>query len=124
MKATNRLDKQQKVKIVKDIFEVAKHNPLWGDMGYSDFVGMIRCMNAKTRKYNKGDFVLLSGDAVDNIGLIVSVSVKVIKEDIDGNISILTELAAPDLFGEAFACANIDYSTVAVQASEKCAMMG
>ena len=108
---------------MKKIFEAAKHNPLWSSIGYSEFEGMIRCMDAKTQKYNKGDVVLLSGDAVNNIGLIVSGSVKGIKEDMDGNISILTELAASEIFGEVFACAGIDHSPVTVQASEKCEVL-
>jgi len=114
---------QRAVKNLKKIFEAAKHNPLWSGIGYSEFEGMIRCMDAKTQKYNKGDVVLLSGDAVNNIGLIVSGSVKVIKEDMDGNISILTELAASEIFGEVFACAGIDHSPVTVQASEKCEVL-
>ena len=108
---------------MKYIFEVVKHNSLWSGIGYSDFESMIKCMGAETRQYDKGDVVLLSGDTVNNIGFVVSGSVKVIKEDVDGNISILTELAASELFGEVFACAGIDHSPVTVQASDKCEIM-
>ena len=108
---------------MKNIFEVAKHSPMWSGIGFSDFDGMIRCMEARTRNYEKGDVILLSGDTVSNIGLIISGSVKVIKEDIDGNVSILAELAASDIFGEVFACAGIDHSPVTVQASEKCEVL-
>ena len=104
---------------MKNIFEVVKHNPLWGGIGYSDFESMFRCMDAKTRKYDKGEIVLFSGDVVDQIGLILSGSVKIIKEDMTGNSTILTELGVADLFGEVFACAGIDHSPVSVQASEK-----
>jgi CRP-like cAMP-binding protein len=108
------------VKNLKNIFEAAKNNPLWSGIGYSDFESMLRCMEAKTRSYNKGDVILMAGDAVNNIGLIISGSVKVIKEDMDSNISILTELAASNIFGAVLACAGIDHSPVTVQASEKC----
>jgi len=110
-------------KNLKNIFEAAKHNPIWSGIGFSDFEGMIRCMEAKTRSYGKGDIIFMSGDAVSYIGLIVSGSVKVIKESIDGNISILTELSASDTFGEVFACAGIDHCPVTVQASEKCEVL-
>ena len=75
-------------------------------------------MDAKTRGYNKGEIILLSGDRVDHIGLIISGSVKIIKEDMDGNASILTELGASEIFGEVFACAGISQSPVTIQASE------
>ena len=108
---------------LKNIFEAAKHSPLCSGIGFSDFEGLIRCMEAKTRNYNKGDVILLSGDTVNSIGLIISGSAKVIKEDMDGNITILTELTVSETFGEVFACAGIDRSPVTVQASEKCEIL-
>jgi len=104
---------------MKNIFDVIKDNPLWRGIGYSDFEKMFRCIEAKTQSYDKGDIILLSGDTVNHIGLVLSGSVKIIKENMDGNITILTELAASELFGEVFACAGIDHSPVTVQASEK-----
>jgi len=108
---------------MKNIFDAIKDNPLWGGIGHSDFESMIRCMEAKTRKYSKGEIILMSGDTVNHIGLIISGCVKVIKEDKDGNITILTELAVSDLFGEVFACAGIGHSPVTVQASEDCEIL-
>jgi len=108
---------------MKIIFDAIKHNPLWSGIGYTEFEGMIRCMDAKTRGYDKGDIILLSGDRVDHVGLVVSGSVKIIKDDADGNSTILTELAAPEMFGEVFACTGIDHSPVTVQASERCEIL-
>ena len=103
----------------KHIFDVIKDNPLWSRIGYTDFDSMFRCLEAKTVSYNKGDIVLLSGDLVSQIGLVLSGGVIIIKEDMDGNTAILTEIGLSDLFGEVFACAGIDHSPVTVQASEK-----
>ena len=108
---------------MKNIFEAIKNNPLLNGIGYSDFEGMARCLGAETQTYNKNEVILLSGDTVNHIGLVISGSVKVIKEDVDGNITILTELSVPELFGEVFACAGIDHSPVTVQASEKCEIL-
>ena len=108
---------------MKQVFEIIKFNPLLSGIGYSDFESMARCMGADIRRYGKGDVVLLSGDTVTNIGLVISGSVRVISEDIDGNISILTELAATELFGEVFACAGIDHSPVTVQATDECEIL-
>lgn len=100
------------------IFEAMKDNPLWDGIGPNDLESMIRCTISKTKIYNRGDTVLLSGDAVNDIGLILSGGVKIIKEDADGNIAILAELFASELFCEVFICAGIDHSPVTVQASE------
>ena len=103
---------------MKNIFEAVKDNPLWSGIEYGDFEKMFVCIEAKTQSYKKGDVILLSGGTVNFIGVIISGSVKIIKEDIDGNINILTELAASEIFGEVFACAGVEHSPVTVQASE------
>jgi CRP-like cAMP-binding protein len=101
-----------------NIFDKIKNNPLWDGIEYGDFGKMFNCINAKTRIYKKSEIVLLSGDSVKFIGLVLSGGVRIIKEDADGNSMILTELAASELFGEAFACAGIMHSPVTVQAAK------
>jgi len=108
---------------MKKIFNIIGSNPLWDGIGYSDFEQMFHCIEAGIKRYEKGDYLLLSGDAVNNIGMILSGSVKVILEDADGNITIVTELSAPELFGEVFACAGIDHSPVTVQALGDCEVL-
>jgi len=103
---------------LKKIFETVKNNPLFAGIAYSDFELMLSCLSAKTAAYKKDDIVLLSGDAVNFVGLVLSGGVKVIKEDMEGRVAILTELSVSDMFGEVFACAGIDHSPVTVQASE------
>jgi len=108
---------------MKNIFDVIKRNPLWAGIEQSDFEIVTNCMDAKARSYDKDEIILLSGDRTDYIGLVLSGSVQVIKENADGNITILAELAPPELFGEVFACAGIERSPVTVQASDKCEVL-
>lgn len=102
-----------------NIFDKVKYNPLWNGIEPDDFEKMFRCIEAKTHLYKKGEIILLSGDTVNFIGLILSGSVKIVKEDVNGNITILTEIGVSELFGEAFACAGIKQSSVTVQSSEE-----
>ncbi|MCL1975361.1 MAG: Crp/Fnr family transcriptional regulator [Firmicutes bacterium] len=106
------------MKKIFDIFDIVKSNPLFQGIAFSDFESMLSCLSARTSAYNKGDVILLSGDTVNFVGLVLSGVVKVIKEDLGGNITILTELGVSEVFGEVFACAGIDHSPVTVQASE------
>ena len=108
---------------MKKVFNRIKENPLWAGIGYNEFESVANCMQASIRVYDKVSIILLSGNRVDNIGFIVSGSAKVIKEDANGNIAMLTELSVSDMFGEVFACAGVDHSPVTVQASEKCEIM-
>ncbi|MCL1926319.1 MAG: Crp/Fnr family transcriptional regulator [Syntrophorhabdaceae bacterium] len=103
---------------MKKIFETLKTNPLFQRISFSDFERMLGCMSAKTVFYKKDDVILLSGDTINFVGLILSGSVKIIKEDIDGRFSILTKFDVSEVFGEAFACAGISQSPVTIQAAE------
>ena len=106
------------MEIIKKIFETAKINPLFGGIVYSDFEKMFSCIEAKTQTYKKNAAVIIAGDNFEYIGLILSGCVQIIKEDISGNVSILTELAESDIFGEAFVCAGVN-SPVTVLALEE-----
>jgi len=103
---------------MKKIFDKVKSNPLFDGIAFSDFENMLSCLSAKTVRYKKGGVILLSGDAVNFVGMILSGSVQIIKEDPDGRVAILTELSISDIFGEVFACAGISHSPVTIQASE------
>ena len=103
---------------MKIIFEATKNNPLFHGIAYSDFERMLSCLSARTACYKKDEIILLSGDTVSFVGLILSGGIKIIKEDINGSITILAELSVPEMFGEVFACADISHSPVTVQATE------
>jgi len=103
---------------VKKIYEKIKNNPLWSGIGQNDFEHVLNCLSAKVHVYKKEDVILFSGSAVNFVGLVLEGSVQVIKEDIDGNTTILTELGVSEFFGETFACAEITQSPVTIVAAE------
>ena len=99
-------------------FETVKDNPLFEGIAFSDFEQMLSCLSAKTSFYKKNEIILLSGDSVNFVGLILAGSVKIIKENVNGNTSFLTEHSVSELFGEVFACAGVYQSPVTIQAAE------
>ena len=103
---------------MKNIFEIIKNNPLFQGITFNEFERMYSCLSARTADYKKDDIIILSGNKINSVGLILSGGVKIIKEDINGNINIIAELAVSEIFGEVFACAGIEQSPVTVQASE------
>lgn len=105
---------------MKNNFVLLKNNPLFSGIGIEDFDKMLNCLGAKTTSYKKGNTILIAGNPVDSVGLILEGSVKILREDADGHAHILSEFSAPELFGETFACANVDHSPVSVVAIEDC----
>ena len=103
---------------MKEIFETLKDNPLFQGIAFGDYERMLDCLSAETARFKKEEVILLSGDNINNVGLILSGRVRIVKEDIDGNNSILAELAVSEIFGEVFACAGISRSPVTIEAVE------
>lgn len=108
---------------MKNQIESIMPNPLFNGIEESDFEKMLRCIEAKPQSFIKEEIVLPAGKPVNSVGLIVSGKVRIIIEDINGNISILTELGEAELFGEVFACAGTEHSPVTVQASKNCEIL-
>ena len=103
---------------MKRVFDVVKTNPLFQGIALGDFENMLSCMSARTVFYPRGELLLMTGDTISSVGFILSGAVKIIREDVDGNISILTELSVSECFGEVYACAGISQSPVTIQATE------
>jgi CRP-like cAMP-binding protein len=104
---------------MKKIFDAVKANPLFRGIAFSDFEPMLACLSGKTAAYDKDEVILLSGDAIDFVGIVLSGSVKIVREDMDGRASIVNILAASEAFGEVFACAGVSHSPVTIQAAER-----
>lgn len=103
---------------MKEIFDIAKSNLLFQEIAFRDFEPMLQCLSARTAIYKKDDVILLSGSSVSDVGLILSGSVKILREDINGNDTILAKFSVSEMFGEVFAFAEISHSPVTVTATE------
>ncbi len=65
---------------------------------------MLSCLSAKIQKYDKGSYIIRTGEPVDALGMVLSGSVLIIKEDFWGNRSIISEILPGTIFAEAYAC--------------------
>ncbi len=103
---------------MREYYKTAKNSPLFEGIAPDDFERVLNCLSAKTAAYPKEGIILLAGDTADFVGLVLSGSVQIIKEDRDGHSTIVTELGVSALFGEVFACAGVAHSPVTVRAAE------
>jgi len=104
---------------MKAILETIKDNHLFEDIAVTELESLLNCLSYKTKKYKKDALVVMAGYIIDYIGIVISGSVKIIKEDIEGNTTILTELEQAEVFAEVFVCAEIAYSPVTIFACEE-----
>lgn len=67
-----------------------------------DLAAMLGCLEAQTRTYAKGATVFRRGEALSQIAVVLAGTLHIQSDDYWGNHTLIGELAAGDLFGEAY----------------------
>jgi CRP-like cAMP-binding protein len=65
--------------------------------------GMLGCLGARMRTYQKGEYVLRQGQHLEDITVLVEGGLLIQKDDYWGNRSILGHISVGEMFGEAYA---------------------
>ena len=103
--------------------DILKQVAIFQNVSEKNILSMLKCLEAYEQVYTKNDILLLAGDKVSSVGIIVDGSAQIVKEDIMGNRNIVSEISIADMFGEAFACANVAKSPVTVLTTTGCKVM-
>ena len=94
--------------------ELLKESPLFYGISKEDLKNILSCLNAKVASYQKNQLIFKEGDPPSHVGIVLSGAVQIIKEDYYGNRNILAHIEVGELFGEVFACANMQNLPVTV----------
>lgn len=108
---------------MNEYMEIIKTCPLFRDITDDDLGSMMVCLGAKTERFDKRYTIIAEGSPAKYIGIVLSGSVSVEQTDIYGNRSILSVAGPSHIFGEAFACADVDAIPVSVVANEDSLIM-
>jgi len=105
---------------VTDYISKIKEFPLFFGIKEGDLPAMLACLGSYVRSYQKGEFIFLSSETIQCVGIILTGTVHMMKEDIWGNKTVLAFLKQGDLFGETFACGSKKNSLVTFYAATNC----
>ena len=89
-------------------FAILTQNTLFAGISHADLGSLMHCLGARVEVFSKGAPVFMEGDAADCIGFVLEGVVQIVWDDLYGNRSLLTQAEQGDLFGEAYAAANVD----------------
>lgn len=92
---------------------------IFSGIDHDDMDSMLTCLQGKVVSYKKGSTIFFEGDPANLVGVLLSGKAHIIKEDYYGNRNLVAEVSPCELFGEVFACANLDSIPVSVIAMEK-----
>ncbi len=108
---------------MENILDLLKKVSLFRDIETADIKSLLTCLSAKTGYFKAKEAIFLAGDKVEFVGIVLSGQVQIVKEDFYGNKNIVASVETGQLFGEAFACADIKTMPVSVFAVEDCEIM-
>lgn len=84
---------------------------------------MLGCLDVRIESFDKKYTVLAEGGKAKYVGVVLSGRVQVSRIDYFSNRSLLANIGPGELFGEAFACAEVQELPVTVTATEKSEIM-
>ncbi|MBE6611323.1 MAG: Crp/Fnr family transcriptional regulator [Ruminococcaceae bacterium] len=108
---------------MKRYLPILKKCRLFAEIAESDLIGLLGCLGARVEIFAKHDIIFAEGDAAKALGIVLSGEVRIERVDYDGNRSIVSQTLPTGLFGESFACAEVESIPVDVVASEPSEVM-
>ena len=98
--------------------EVMDRCALFDGIRSEDRVPMLSCLGAKVLSVGKNGYVFREGDPASFVGIVLEGCVQMVREDYYGNRSILARIGPAGLFGESFACGDVEAFPISVAAVE------
>ncbi len=108
---------------MKKHLEILKKCPLFAEIEEESLLRMLCCLGARILSFDRRETVFAEGERAKYIGLVLSGEIQVEQVDYYGNRSIFSNLQAGEVFGEAFACAEVAALPVSILASERTEVM-
>ena len=94
--------------------ELLNNVPLFEDIERHEIKSLLSCLSAKVESFKTKEAVFFAGNNAEYVGTVLSGKVQIIKEDFYGNRNIIAFAEKGQLFGEAFACADLKILPISV----------
>ena len=91
---------------MKKYIPILKRTQIFAGVGDDEIMSMLSCLGARLKTYKKGEYVFRQGEHITDITVLAEGNLHIQKDDYWGNRSILGEISAGEMFGEAYAYAS------------------
>lgn len=93
-------------------------SPLFRDITPADLASLLDCLDARERAHEKGAWLLRRGERTDRLGLVLSGTVHILREDFWGSRSIVGLAGPGEIFAESYALAGEPLEVSVLAASD------
>jgi len=104
--------------MMKKYMEILARCPLFAGVSPQNLLSMTSCLGARVVRFARGNVIFTEGQPAREMGLLLSGKARIVKEDIYGNRTIVAGIEPAELFGESFACAQLEAIPASVVATE------
>lgn len=108
---------------MKEYFEILRKCSLFNQIEDENLIALLGCLGARVETFGKKYTIIAEGNPAKYIGIVLSGSAQIVRIDYFGNRSIVSGIEPSEIFGEAFACAEVTSVPVTVIANEPCEIM-
>ena len=108
---------------MKKFLPILKKCPLFYNIEEESLARMLGCLGARVMSFDRKYTIFHEGMTAKYIGIVLSGIAQIIQVDYYGNRSILSEVTPGEIFGEAFACAEVESLPISVIANEPAEVM-
>ncbi len=91
--------------------------PLFKDINQKDLFRIGNCFGLQEKEYTKGDYIWHAGDEALYLGIVTKGQINIIRDDILGNRTIISNIHEGNTFGESYAISEIVEYPVSIQAA-------
>lgn len=103
---------------MEEIHAILSKCPLFSNIKETEYNALLSCVNSYTKHFQSNEYIFFSGDTVNFVGIVLSGSLELIKENPAGLKHILDFLGPSNLFGESIVCTHKRIASVTVRVKE------
>ena len=107
---------------MKEFHHIIQKSPLFHGFTGEELGNILGCLSANVKEYGKNQTILHSGDSTNSVGMMLTGSANIVREDFWGNSNIIANLLPGNIFAESYACTGSGMQ-VSVEAKEKCKVL-
>lgn len=108
---------------MKKYFEILRKCSLFDSISDDYLPSMLSCFGVIIKNYKKDEAIFSEGSPAKYLGIVLSGEAQIIRIDYYGNRSIMANLEPSQIFGESYACAELETVPVDIVATENTEIM-
>lgn len=109
---------KNEVNILEQYYNTLSHCALFNDIKVDEYSSLLPCINYNIKSYKSNEYLFFAGDKINFVGIVLSGSLEIIKENPAGAKHIVDFLGPSNVFAEGIVCTPMRLSPVSVRTKE------